>query len=276
MPLKGEREVEPFAPPTVLLYGPTGAGKTYLASSASMVEDLCPVCLIAMARTDATLVDKKDIDLDKITLLDPKAYMKQANLSNEWDASAQLIRSVRDLKPFRFKCVILDDLSVLQYYAEDRAKEITPFHKDGGSVLLELTQQGDYRLARSRIITAVLDLMDACIANGAMFIMTTKERLIQLPPEGDQDPDSLKVYKFSPALMPSLIEDMTGAADIVGKLRAISGSSVLETRRTPYRDAKDRYGLIGDSMKDPTMAKIMEKLRGKNVQKTDVVTEVTN
>jgi DNA polymerase III delta prime subunit len=259
--LKGHRLIETANYPVILLYGPTGTGKTYTLCTATKVPELSPVCLIAIDRTDATLVGKKDIDLGNLALIDFREHMKKVKVESEWEAIKQVCAGVRDLKPFPFGMVILDGMSLMQYHAEGRAREQTPFHQ-GGSVLLELTQQGDYRLARGRMLPVVLDLVETCIANGAAFAMTAQERILTVTPEGEQDPtDDSKTYRFAPALMPSMIGDLTGTADIVGKMRTSGGKTILETRRTQYREAKDRYGVLAGSVTDPTMSEILSKLK---------------
>lgn len=254
-----------FFPPT-FLYGPTGAGKTYLSATATKVPELCPVVIITIARTDETLAEKKEIDTGQLTIIDPHKYAQDKG-TNQWEASKIAIKKVRDLKPFPFKTVILDDLSLLQYYAEERAQEQTPFHHDGGSVLLELTQQGDYRLVKDRIFPLILDLVDLCAANKAAFFITAQERLLTVVPEGEvtiggSQGEITKQSKTAPALMPSLIPIVLGQMGIVGKMR-VSGADkwILETRQSQYREAKDRTGCLEQKLEMATVGKLVNKLR---------------
>jgi hypothetical protein len=258
------RIVEASNFPTLLLYGPTGSGKTYTAASFTKVPELCPVALIAIERTDDTLIGKSDIDLEQLVLFDPHEYKAKANLTNTWDACKQVINKVLTLRPFPFKTVILDGISTLQYFAEDRAVEETPFHS-GTSVLLELTQQGDYRIVKNRILPLVMDLVELCALHGAALILTAQERPLTMPKEGEVSLSATegetKVIRFAPALMPSLISPISGAVSVVGKMRISSEKSIVEFRRTQYREAKDRTGLLGASVEQPTAAKLVKLLR---------------
>ena len=258
-----------FFPPT-FHYGPTGSGKTYTAATATKVPELCPVVIITVERTDETLANKPGIDVAQLTVVDPYKYAK-AKSTNMWDACRVGIRKVRDLKPFPFKTVILDGLTLLQYHAEERAQDQTPFHGSGdgtGSVLLELTQQGDYRLVKDRIFPLVLDLVDLCATNKAALFITAQERFLTIQPEGDvtigsQDGDVVRTLKTAPALMPSLIPIVLGQMAIVGKTR-VAGTDkwVLETRQSQYREAKDRTGQMPQKLEMPTVAQMVAKLRG--------------
>jgi len=262
--LPGYRELDLTRFPPIALIGYNGTGKTYLAASATKVPELCPVCLIAIAKTDATLIGKKDIDASQLVLLDPREHMAKAHISNMWDATKQTLRSMGKLKPFPFRTVILDGISQMQYWAEARAVEQTPFHPDGGSVLLELTQQGDYRLAKDRMMGELLSLLDVCDANKAAFILTGQERLLQIIPEGeiqaDEKGNQLKTYRATIALMPSLIQDVLGLMTVVGRMRVAGGKFIMETRRSQYLDAKDQTGYLEDRTEMPTMAGIYKKL----------------
>ena len=258
-----------FFPPT-FLYGPTGAGKTHLAATATKVPSLCPVVIITVARTDETLAKKTEIDIEQLHIADPYKYAK-AKGSNMWDACKMTIKKVRDVRPFPFKCVILDDLSMLQYHAEERAQDQTPFHTndDGsprGNVLLELTQQGDYRLVKDRIFPLVLDLVDLCTEHKAALFITAGERLLTMQPEGEvtiggSDGD-VRTFKTAPALMPSLIPVILGQMAVVGKMRASGADKwILETRQSQYREAKDRTGRLPQRLDMPTVAQLVDKLR---------------
>ena len=251
-------------PPT-FLYGPTGAGKTYLSATATQVPARTPVALIAIERTDETLGNKPDIDLSQLYLIDPVAFALKSHISNMWDACAQAIRKVRDMKPFPFKTVVVDGLTTLQFHAEQRTQTETPFHR-GDSVLLELTQQGDYRLVKERILPLIMDLAEVCDANKAALILTANERGLKVPYEGEAPTDSdgrplPPPEKSAPALMPSLIDPLLGMFAIVGKMRVSGKDFVMETRRGQYRDAKDRTGTLVEQMKAPSIAMITEQLK---------------
>ena len=257
--LSGYRELDTTVFPWMGVYGDNGTGKTYLCASASMVPEMCPVVLISIGRPDYTLEHKSDIEPKEITLIDPRVYAREKHIGNLWDASKQVIRSVANMNPFPFKTVILDDLSLLQSFAEDQAAAVSPFHQ-GPSVLLELPQQGDYRLAKSRILDALIRLQDVCVENKATFMWTAQARMTHVVPEGepvlDEKGAEVKMYRATPGVMPSMIQEIQGLVTIVGKCRISSTTHVLETRRSQYRDAKDPTGTLQDQMRSPTAAKI--------------------
>ena len=252
--------------PIIVLIGANGTGKTYLAASATKVSELCPVLLITVGKSDHTLSEKPDIDLAQLTVLDPLLHMRMSNLSNAWDAIHQVNRRVLSLRPFPFKTVIYDGLTQMQFHAEKRAAEQTPFH-EGTSVLLELTQQGDYRLAKERILDELLQFEEVCEKSRALLIMIGQERLIRVISEGEAQVDEkgqeVKTYRSTIDLMPSLIQPVLGMAGIVGRMRAAGGRFILETRRSQYLDAKDTTGYLGSRIENPTMAKLVGLLRKK-------------
>lgn len=264
--LPGFRVPDPTLFPTIILVGANGTGKTYLAASATKVSELCPVLLITVGKSDHTLSEKPDIDLSQLTVLDPIQHMRKVGLSNPWDAIHQVIRGVTRLKPFPFRTTILDGLTQMQFHAEKRAAEQTPFH-EGESVLLELTQQGDYRLARERLLDELLQLEELCERNRVAWILTGQERLLRVATEGEVQVDErgqeVRTYRSTIDLMPSLIQPVLGMAGIVGRMRYAGGRFIMETRRSQYLDAKDTTGYLGDRVENPTMAKIVERLRKK-------------
>lgn len=86
----------------VLLYGPSGTGKTSLASTASTVEELGPVLYIDLERGTAPAA--KYGDLDNMLVVQPATYSEFADL----------LLKVSGDKDVPFKTVVIDTIDRLQ------------------------------------------------------------------------------------------------------------------------------------------------------------------
>lgn len=86
----------------VLLYGPSGTGKTSLASTASTVEELGPVLYIDLERGTAPAA--KYGDLDNMLIVQPATYKEFADL----------LVKISGAKDKPFKTVVIDTVDRLQ------------------------------------------------------------------------------------------------------------------------------------------------------------------
>ena len=86
----------------VLLYGPSGTGKTSLASTASTVEELGPVLYIDLERGTAPAA--KYGDLDNLLIVQPASYKEFAGL----------LVKISNAKDRPFNTVVIDTIDRLQ------------------------------------------------------------------------------------------------------------------------------------------------------------------
>ena len=86
----------------ILLYGPSGTGKTSLASTASTVEELSPVLYVDLERGTAPAA--KYGDLDNMLVVQPATYKEFADL----------LVKISEAKDKPFKTVIIDTVDRLQ------------------------------------------------------------------------------------------------------------------------------------------------------------------
>lgn len=106
-----------------LVYGPYGGGKTHLALTASMIDELSPLLVIDTEGSTSRIINK--FDRSKIDVLRPrKAFINPDDPDTEYDVypnTLEILRRIADGEETKYKTVIIDALDVffnwgLAYY----------------------------------------------------------------------------------------------------------------------------------------------------------------
>lgn len=215
----------------VLLYGPSGTGKTSLASTASKVEELGPVLYIDLERGTAPAA--KFGDLDNLLIMQPASYKEFADL---------LIK-ISGSKDMPFKTIVIDTVDRLQELIKVHFTTANP--KDSFAMWAATY---DKVLDLVNKIAFDLGLNIICITHEAREITET-ERLSLIGPafEGKQS------FKKLPSIF-DLIGRMTwedvgeDEEQLVSVLTVKSASNVL---------TKTRFDNMPSMVGNPTFDKIM-------------------
>lgn len=114
-------------PQMILLYGPYGQGKTWLAGSASQMEELAPVLYVDVeGSTTGTL---SDFDSDKIDVVRVQKRAAELEL-HPYAFTANLLLDVLNNNT-KYKTIVIDTVDYLQGFAEDYYESINPNPSDG-------------------------------------------------------------------------------------------------------------------------------------------------
>lgn len=216
----------------VLLYGPSGTGKTSLASTASMVEELGPVLYIDLERGTAPAA--KFGDLDNLLIVQPATYKEFADLLVK-------ISSAKD-KPFN--TVVIDTVDRLQeliklHFAEANPRDSFAMWAAAYDKVLDLVNKTAFDLSLNII----------CITHESREVTET-ERLSLIAPafEGKQS------FKKLPSIF-DIIGRMTwedvgedGNEQLITVLNVKAPSNIL---------TKTRFDNMPAMIGNPTMSKIM-------------------
>lgn len=216
----------------VLLYGPSGTGKTSLASTASAVDELGPVLYIDLERGIAPAA--KYGDLDNMLVVQPASYKEFAELLLKIDSKT-------------FKTVVIDTI--------DRLQELIKLH-------FTATKPNDSFAMWAATYDKVLDLVNkiafdlnlniVCITHEAREVTET-ERLSLIGPafEGKQS------FKKLPSIF-DLIGRMTwedvgedGEENLVVVLTVKSASNIL---------TKTRFDNMPSMIGNPSFDKLMQRV----------------
>lgn len=216
----------------ILIYGPSGTGKTSLASTASTVEELGPVLYIDLERGTAPAA--KYGDLDNMLVVQPPSYKEFASL----------LLKISGAKDKPFKTVIIDTI--------DRLQELIKVH-------FTATKPNDSFAMWAATYDRVLDLVNKiafdlslniiCITHESREVTET-ERLSLIGPafEGKQS------FKKLPSIF-DLIGRMTW--EDVGEDENEQLITVLTVKSSSNILTKTRFDSMPSMIGNPSMMKIM-------------------
>ena len=216
----------------ILLYGPSGTGKTSLASTASTVEELSPVLYVDLERGTAPAA--KYGDLDNMLVVQPATYNEFANL----------LVKISEAKDKPFKTVVIDTVDRLQELIKLHFTAINP--KDSFAM---------WAAAYDKVLDLVnkvafdMSLNIICITHESREIVET-ERLSQIAP----DFEGKKSFKKLPSIF-DIIGRMTwedvgedGDEQLITVLAVKSSSNIL---------TKTRFNNMPSMIGNPCMSKLM-------------------
>ena len=216
----------------VLLYGPSGTGKTSLASTASTVAELGPVLYVDLERGTAPAA--KYGDLDNMLIVQPATYKEFADL----------LVKVSNAKDKPFNTVVIDTVDRLQELIKLHFAEINP--RDSFAMWAAAY---DKVLDLVNTIAFDLGLNILCITHESREITET-ERLSQIAP----DFEGKKSFKKLPSIF-DIIGRMTwedvgedGAEQLITVLTVKSASNIL---------TKTRFDNMPPMIGNPSFDKIM-------------------
>lgn len=233
-PIREKLNVEKINPEIAfinfLLYGDPGVGKTHLLGTAEDYEKTSPVLLIEI-EGGATTIRHRNIDVVSARTL--KQVQKTLN---------ELIQAGDDMY---YKTVALDSLSELQKLDMRYIMQQTKTNaKDPDKVDVDVPSQREWgkSLEHTRaIVRAFRDLPCNTIIT-ALAHQTVEDG---------------KIIEIFPSLPGKAKNEIPGFMDIVGYLytQQVGATTVrrLQLAKTRRVSAKDRTGLLGDMIEEPTI-----------------------
>lgn len=217
----------------ILLYGPSGTGKTSLASTASTVEELSPVLYVDLERGTAPAA--KYGSLDNMLIIQPATYKEFADL----------LVKISDAEDKPFNTVVIDTV--------DRLQELIKLHFAAANPRDSFAMWAaayDKVLDLVNTIAFDLDLNILCITHESREVLET-ERLSQIAP----DFEGKKSFKKLPSIF-DIIGRMTwedvgedGEEQLITVLTVKSTSSIL---------TKTRFDNMPPMIGNPSFDKIMK------------------
>lgn len=217
----------------VLLYGPSGTGKTSLASTASKVDELGPVLYVDLERGTAPAA--KFGNLDNMLIVQPATYQEFADL----------LVKISDENDMPFKTIVIDTVDRLQELIKLHFAAVNP--KDSFAMWAAAY---DKVLDLVNTIAFDLGLNIITITHESREIVET-ERLSQIAP----DFEGKKSFKKLPAIF-DIIGRMTwedvgedGEEQLVTVLTVKSASNIL---------TKTRFDNMPSMIGNPSFDKLMQ------------------
>lgn len=230
-------------PELILFYGPYGGGKTYMALSASEIEDLAPILVLDLEGSTTGVVD--NFDKSKITVIRPKDKWP----GKEWRSTKALLTNLLT-KSHKYKTVIIDPVNTMFEWGKNEGHNPGDGFAKWNFVHDEFTNDGGlFDLMKKAPFLAVLVLHEA--------------------KSGSADEDGVQFADFrwqgqGTGLLgqyPDIIGYVTRDTDLGGR-----SVSTLFTSPTKRNNAKNRFGLPY-KMLNPNMAEIYKVIRSKKEDK---------
>lgn len=245
----------------VFVYGFTGAGKTHFAGTALDVDILRPVLYINTDHGELTLLDR--IEDDGLIQVIPGDFLELRQVVNAQHPSkypsfvAAVEKAAGLVLPEKgFQTLILDDLSethwmalekVISFAVADRATK-------GKTHSADVAELGDY--GRARIW--MHKLLNAMRALPMHIIVIAKAERVR-----DEVTGKLVTQ---PSLFGKVVYEVGAFFDLVGLLTTIESKETegKTIRRIHWSlgdkaDGKERLGLPGSFLEEPTVARIFER-----------------
>lgn len=264
----------------MLIYGPTGSGKTVLAGSASAVQEMSPVLVVSPAIERGFSSLRKKVYLNENELLiDPKniSVLELLPYVEPIDGAVihgrkPVIKQLEDLVKFLgkgsdYKTLILDSLSHIYLMMMRERLAVTT----KGNKSIYDTDWSDWRVVRQQII----DVLSSCrllqAHRNLNFIVTSIDKVIRENSEGLDLHEDTWIGVHLPGQLSS---DTPPIFDIVGLLRSepVPRNKRKEGGPINYRalitsaesglKVKDRSWDLPRVLPDPTMRKIYDAVKG--------------
>lgn len=223
LPLKKPSQVA--SPELVVLYGPPGGGKTYLAASASEVEGLAPVLIIdTEGSASGTVSNFAD---DNIDILEVDSF----------DRLEYILGNLLD-KTHKYKTVIIDTFDVAQKWAVETFQEENP-----GNGFKAWGDVADWTVQVARDLKRA-DFLSIMVFHEKEDILETGKRLSKL------------------ALQGSAKDILPGVPDVLGLVTRKADKEGNETTTLtfapdPSRATKNRFNLPA-RVEDATMQTLFD------------------
>ena len=217
----------------ILLYGPSGTGKTSLASTASTVEELSPVLYVDLERGTAPAA--KYGSLGNMLIIQPATYKEFADL----------LVKISDAEDKPFNTVVIDTV--------DRLQELIKLHFAAANPRDSFAMWAaayDKVLDLVNTIAFDLGLNILCITHESREVLET-ERLSQIAP----DFEGKKSFKKLPSIF-DIIGRMTW--EDVGENGEEQLITVLTVKSTSSILTKTRFDNMPPMIGNPSFDKIMK------------------
>lgn len=232
------KPTEATYPELLMLYGPYGGGKTWLAASASEVERLSPVLYIdCEGSTTGTL---SDFDPEKIDIWLPK----KTHPGQEFQAVKTMVNNLI-AKEHKYKTVVIDPLNTFFEWAKKKGNKPGDGYAKWNFVHEEITEEG----------ALISKLKDAPFL--AILVVHEKKE------STDEDGPTFADFRWQGQGTAFLGQypDMVGYVTRDTNSAGVS-TTTLQTAPTKRSNAKNRFGLPA-KMTDPSLKKIYEFIESK-------------
>ena len=249
-----------YATFNMMVYGEPGEGKTPLLGTVVDVPSMLPALLIDCDSGTLSIRDKSGLNTLHLSKMAAQLTNEQGKDVSPWKALEEAYRWLTQ-DEHEYKTIMLDGGSEIQRYCELECIAYGIEKKSSGDHDPELAELADYRRIHERMKRMYMRFRDLQTKDGRRinFIATAHEGKAQDPLSGKMHIQPLFIGKAT-VLISSVF-------DIIGRLTTADVSSkkdvkVLVPSVSGTARGRDRSGSLGTYIEDPTMSKIVAKIKG--------------
>lgn len=255
-----------------LFYGRSGVGKTVLAASAEDTKEMQHVLFIDVEGGTKSL-RRKYSHVDVVTVNSFEQFNEIYDFLRRHIALRKLLKQDKTAKQRLLKLqAIIKDSSDLTLYNTAVLDSLTEIQKqimmkilDVDIATISFDEDIPYAHRKEWILNGeTVRLLVRSFRNLEMNVIFTAL-------DGSKEDETTNEVRVLPSLPGKLAGEISGLLDVVGYLYIprqeedeeprTEFTNVLLVQPTGKYDAKDRYDLLGQFIKDPTMSKIVKKIK---------------
>ena len=249
-----------YATFNMMIYGEPGEGKTPLLGSVIDVPSMLPALLIDCDSGTLSIREREGLNTLHLSKMAAQLTQETGKEVSPWSALEEAYRWLSQ-DEHDYKTIMLDGGSEIQRYCELECIAYGVQRKQSGDHDPELAELADYRRIHERMKRMYMRFRDLQTNDGSRINFLASGH------EGKAKDELSGLMFIQPLFMGKATVLISSVFDIIARLTTADVASkkdvkVLVPAVQGTARGRDRSGSLGGYIEDPTMTKIIDKIRG--------------